>query len=330
MKKILLLAHDPGGFDVVYPTYLKLKKLGEQVLLSCVGPAGDLKSNFQCKEDEFFSKLKSLVYKKKVKGLVTGTSWGSKLEIEAIQFCKKHGVKTIAILDYWVGYAGRFRLEKEQFVYPDYYVVMDHLAYEEAIAEGVPKEILVPLGHPGLDSIIAKRQTIKEPSNNKLRILFLSQPISRVYGDEIGYTEYTALRDLESLGVPYNVKFHPKDDHVLRDLYKSKAASGVLTTLLAKADLIIGMSTMGMLHACILNKPTISYQPHLKGKDHGITNKLGLTPVFTTYEDFKKFVADFQKDPSILSVTPEKLEHFLWSDGKSSIRVAEFIKEVLS
>ncbi|MGM9987330.1 MAG: hypothetical protein ACI35O_08900 [Bacillaceae bacterium] len=330
MKKILLLSHDLGGFDVIYPTYTRLKELGEQVLLSCVGPAGQLKGNFQCKEDEFFSKLKSLVYKKKVKGLVTSTSLHSKIEVEAIKFCKEQGVKTVAILDYWISYAWRFRLNDDTYVYPDYYIVMDHVAYEEAIAAGVPKECLIILGHPGLDSIISKSKT-KEILRKEggPRVLFLSQPISLVYGDEKGYTEYTVLRDLENMNLDYSVKFHPKEDAIVRELYEKREITGSLSQLLPSIDLVVGMSTMGMLHACIFGKPTISYQPDLKGRDFAVTNRLGLTKLYTDYEELELFFDQFQREPVIYMNSLQPINSFLWSDGKSTERVAGFIKGIL-
>src|SRR5690606_26306916 len=73
------------------------------------------------------------------------------------------------------------------------------------------------------------------------------------------------------------IKFHPKDQAELISGYSDYAIQGKLPELFSEFDVVIGMSTMALLHAFLLGVKTYSYQPHLVQADMCITNKLGLT-----------------------------------------------------
>jgi hypothetical protein len=332
MKKIVFLAHDPGGYDVVFPIVQRLQH--EDILLEfyCVGPAAALNTYYAVSEEMALSNIKSMILKKEIAGLVTGTSWGSKVEVSVIGVCKRVQVPTFSILDYWSNYQNRFRDDSDHCIYPDYFIVMDELAKQEAVQDGVPAHILRALGHPGLDKYVAYQGTRSCSNKKKKKILFLSQPLSALYGKELGYTEKQALEDcIRAVGkaeyCSLYVKFHPKDNVTFQQQYANIAVKGNLSDIMPEYDVVIGMNTMGLLHAVLMGIPSISYQPNLRQNDVCITNKLGLTRLISSYKELQ-FSMNNNIDGQVIT-NESLLQKFIWLDGNSTERVVGLIMEVL-
>ncbi len=332
MKKIIIVAHDPGGYDVIFPVAQRLQQESVSLNFYCSGPAADLNPLYGASGPDVLQTIRSLLQEEKLSGLVTGTSWGNNLELQAIAACKEAQVPTISILDYWSNYKIRFQDDSDRFVYPDHYIVMDELAAKEAVQAGVPYRIIKALGHPGLDKYAARPKNQCCPDRIHKKVLFLSQPLSVLYGGELGYTERQTLDDCiralrEKGNYSLHVKFHPKDDLSFQQQYHDIAVQGNLTDIMPEYDLIIGMNTMGLLYAVLLGIPAISYQPGLRQADMCITNKLGLTRLAGSYQDLELLSStgiDGQDSKNIN--LPENL---IWLDGRSTERVAGFIREAL-
>jgi hypothetical protein len=211
--------------------------------------------------------------------------------------------------------------------------MMDKLAKKEAIQSGVPPEIIRILGHPGLDKYIDYPRQVPCSDKNQKKILFLSQPLSVLYGESLGYTEQRAFADCRLLlGTQDNcilqVKFHPKDETSFRLRYADMAVEGDLMDIIPEYDLVIGMNTMGLLHTVLMGVPAISYQPNLQAPDQCITNKLGLTRLIGSYQDLKRLLAT-KVDKQVIN-TRSLAQRLIWLDGRSTERVAGFIMGVLS
>lgn len=331
MKKIIFIAHDPGGYDVIFPVVQKLQQQSVALNFYCVGPAARQNASYSASEVEIGQKIYSLLHNESLLGLVTGTSWGNDFELQLTAACKAAKVPTISILDYWANYQTRFKNKLGQFVYPDYYIVMDSIAAQEAVQAGVPSGIIKALGHPGLDQYIGLPRK-QSASTEKKKILFLSQPLSVLYGNDLGYTEQQVIADcIRVLGgndnYTFHIKFHPKDDANFQQQYSDFAVQGNVTELISAHDVIIGMNTMGLLHAVLMGIPSISYQPNLCRADMCITNKLGLTKLIHSYNELKNLF-----DSDTIAQNSKNIynqDNLIWVDGLSTERVAGFIREVL-
>lgn len=352
MKKIVLLAHDPGGYDVVFPVAQSLQRKSIAADFYTAGPAAKLNPLHSIEADEPLQLINCMLENRELAGLVTGTSWGSNLELQAIVACRQAGVPTVAILDYWSNYQTRFVFSSGEIIYPDYYVVMDELAKEEAIQAGIPRPIITVLGHPGLDKYIAcqtsypcspplrgavatRQSFAKRGLSKKLKkVLFLSQPLSVLYGEKLGYTEQQALAGCIKVAADrtdcsVHVKFHPKDTVQFQQRYAEIAVSGNLLAIMPEYDLIIGMSTMGLLHAVLMGIPAISYQPKLRQEDGCITNKLGLTRLAVSTPELERLM-NAVLDGQVTVPGSELPQKLIWLDGRSTERVTGFILEVLT
>uniref|UniRef100_A0A4Y8Q4J8 Uncharacterized protein n=2 Tax=Paenibacillus athensensis TaxID=1967502 RepID=A0A4Y8Q4J8_9BACL len=331
MKMAFFLAHDPGGADVVLPAADWFKQHGLPAVVYCVGPAALLHKQFAAKEAEVIRSLEATVLAGESSLIVTGTSWNSDFEIQCLNYCNQHGVPTATILDYWTNYKLRCTDTGGSEVFPQYYIVMDELASQEAISDGVPGNIIRILGHPGLDRFVkAKPVNRQRRGSESKKALFLSQPLSQLYGTSLGYNEESVIPDLLKLfqlylGWDLFIKFHPKDKPQLRSDYRRYAVNGDLTEWLSEVDLVIGMNSIGLLHAYLLNKPVISYQPNLQKEDFCITNKLKLTRSINSYNEL---AASFETLAKGIRNEIGHIQQPIWMDGRSTARIGMFLKEI--
>ncbi|MBC2448193.1 hypothetical protein, partial [Clostridium saccharobutylicum] len=244
----------------------------------------------------------------------------------------KFDIKTFVILDYWNSYVLKLNNSSRDVISPDFYIMMDQIAKNEAIEEGISEKIINILGHPGLDKFVSYNMENNANRETNGKILVISQPLSKIYGDTLGYTEEKVIEDCIKAknwvnGITLDIKFHPKDDLMFIEKYKKEAIEGDLTEIIPNYDLVIGMSSMGLLHAVLMGNTAISYQPNLRNKDFCITNKLGITPLITKYEDLVTLFENLNNRS--VSGNNNILKRYIWSDGKSTKRVCDFINNKL-
>jgi hypothetical protein len=334
MRKLLFLVYDPGGYDAVYPLVQKARQLAIPYLFYACGPSSSHGEN-QPGNDEILEQIRLGLDNNEFAGLITGTSWGSQLELIAIRMFREKELLTISLLDYWSNYRTRFELSHGDIVFPDYLIVMDEIAYSEAVADGVPESIMRVLGHPGLDHFIdmSLNKPNRTSGKRQIKVLFLSQPLSELYGTSLGYTEYDVIQNCietfeKASNVTFHLKFHPKDGESLRNKYHMWSINGDLLDLFPDYDLIVGMSTMGLLHAALLGIPIVSYQPNLYAADEAITNKLGLSHAIYSSQEWERFVNSGMYG-YMEACHDRNPQHLLWMDGHSTKRVMNFVREVL-
>lgn len=319
MKNFILLANDPGGYDVISSIACGLKtKEDTHFKMFLTGPSAKLDSKYKAENKEVISFLEGEIKDNNDFLLVTGTSWNSFIELEAIELCKNNGIKTVSILDYWSNYKSRFCVNGN-YIFPDYYFVMDKLAFEEAVEDGVDSSIMRIIGTPGLDKYLQKRKSPK-------KVLFLSQPLSVLYQDDNdGYNEFDAfegvLKACEKLGILVNIKFHPKESEKMKELYSDLSIEGQIEEIEGEFDAIIGMTTMGLLQCYLRGKLVICYEPHLCKADKSIVNKLGVAKSAFSYEELLNIL-------DTLISSDNKKELPFWLDGKSTERCINELVEI--
>ena len=324
MKCIYFIACDPGGYDVIRPIYdMMITQPEISCSLSLSGASGSAHPEFQVDPDVFLAQMDELDPSEGTYALVTGTSWKSTFETDAISLCRSRGIVTISVLDFWSNYRMRF-LNGEDFVFPDYFFVMDDLAAREALEDGVESRIRT-IGHPGLDSLYGIRDhNIAPKVDAGHRVLLLSQPIKAVYGDSLGFDEYDVTEDVvrvcSELGLELAVLFHPKDEETLINQYAAYAISGKIKEIVCDFDIVVSMITIGLLHCNLLGVPVLSYQPHPSDKDMCVTDRLGITRRLISYDELKHALsADTTSGHDV--PLPE------WFDGRSAERgMTEILK----
>ena len=319
MNNFVFLAHDPGGYEAIFPVAKQLsanKEVTVRVLLA--GKASEAMPLFRCNEEEIEKIILDKISNNEHFILVTGTSWNSLVELKCIRLCKKNNIKTIAILDYWSSYCDRFKYENEM-VYPDWIFVMDQLAYDEATAAGINPSIMKITGNPGLDYYVQR-------NNRNRNVLFFSQPLSMLYKiDDIGYDEFISfelfLNACKELGLYPHIKFHPKETPDMIERFGQYSVDGPIEEIARDYSAVVGMTTMGLLQCSLMGLPVISFQPNLKTHDLCIINKLGITKGAFSY-------AELVDQLKIITGAINEIHLPFWYDGKSTDRVVKALLEI--
>lgn len=324
MRKLVFLAHDPGGYDVIRPVYDRFSVCCD-IELFLSGAAGRKFPEYRKTNKDILNTLLDYCNGQVPFMLVTGTSWNSEIEAEAIRLCNSKEIPTVSILDYWSNYKERFRIGNE-YVFPKHLFVMDQLAFDEASEDGIPMEVMQIVGQPGFDFYIHKGRGVPKSdtleSNHK--ILFLSQPLSDLYGDREGYTEFDAFEGVlkagRSMGCGVYIKFHPKENERMVALYNKYGVDGSLEEICGEYRVVIGMTTMGLLQCYLLGVPVLSYQPNLVGTEKCIINKLGIARGAYSYMELVERLKALGKvDKRVLP---------FWHDGKSTDRCVKKLIEI--
>lgn len=295
--------------------------------------------------------------------ILTGTSATDKncIEKSIIYATKQRNIKSLAVLDFLEGNHQRFSNvpegEKGKFKYlPDKIAIMDNLSEEVMLKEGFPKEKLAVTGNPSYDGLIMLKEKFNEEDRKKVKndlkinlgsylIVYASQPIEAAYGKKYGYTEKDILHDLlssieklpnkEKMSLLVNV--HPRENK--EDLEKI-ARNYKLTVIIDKdypirekilaSDAVISPWSTVLLESSYINKPSISLQVGLVGKDPLITNELGVTlPVYKQGE-IGKVISNLLTDNNYRTELSQMAKKKGFSiDGKATERVTNLVYEML-
>lgn len=219
--------------------------------------------------------------------LLTGSSWQSDLEWQAIGAARNAGKRTTTFLDHW----GHYR---ERFIRHGVECLPDTLWVGDAIAERLARNLfpatpvqLVP--NPYFEDIreeLSRFEPAVQPeAGHGLRVLFVCEPLSehglKEYGNERhwGYTEFDALRyffsNLALLGGPVHVAVirpHPSErggkyDAIARELACSAGVpvrvggDGSLLQEIAGCDVVAGCESMAMVVGLIAGRFVVSAIP---------------------------------------------------------------------
>ncbi|CAM4079652.1 UDP-N-acetylglucosamine 2-epimerase [Pseudoalteromonas ostreae] len=301
MKKneqtIMLFAADPGGANsiAVLSNYLQ-KQNYNTVLFARDITLKHLKNkgykNVTLLDDNInqydIQSIESLISPYDPSLLVTSTTGRDFIERTTWLVGNKLNVPTVAILDQWMNYSLRFLKQHylhqhkneyalDEYILPSSIIVMDESAKLAMVQEGLPHNIIHPLGCPYFDNLKQKAKRNKLIKRDTVNILFASEPITKIYGNKLGrnihgYTEKTILRVLcehiqaldKKRKIKLIIKPHPRES--------SKRYSEFLAkfdfTLICKersvldsfkhSDIVFGMSSTVLLEATIFNKPTLS------------------------------------------------------------------------
>jgi UDP-N-acetylglucosamine 2-epimerase len=210
-----------------------------------------------------------------------------------------------------------------ELIVPSFFFVMDEFARKEMCALGIDREKLVVSGQPFFDYIRKTGDRLTRGEIQKLRreltgtqgglvFVFASQPMASIHRkngmaeDYWGYTEKTVLKSVagclskltEEMAVKVTLvlRLHPKDEsNVYQDALATSSNSIKVVVdretdsslLLKAADLIIGMFSMLLLEAAILEKRFISVQIGLKRENPLIFDRMGLMSSILTEKELE-------------------------------------------
>jgi len=278
---ILIVSHDAGGAEVVSSWVRRHPERQHYFWLA--GPAVKI---FQKKigqmENQHDIHLSKLI--KKADWILTGTSWASDLEKEAIKSGKMQKKKVVSFLDHWVNYPQRFEYNGLTCL-PDEIWVGDEDALKIA-KNYFPQEKLRLVPNPYFQDIKDELKTIKAPpkQSRKTRIAYVCEPIGehsiKQYRHPLhwGYTEYDAMRffltRLPEIIPIKEVEFvrirkHPSElqdkyDNILQEypaIPFQKSEGNSLVEDCVWADCVVGCESMALVVGLLAEKKVYSCIP---------------------------------------------------------------------
>lgn len=275
----LIACHDAGGAEVV-AAWVKANP-GNQYIYNLGGPALDIfKRKLGEHRLEYFSTNKSYA----LDFVLTGTSWGSEIELEALKFAKSQGVRSAVFLDHWSTYNERFGSPGKE-VYPDEIWVGDQYALR--IARNLFTNLQVSLQKNFyLEEVVLNIRKLERSLPNSIpgiKVLYVTEPITdalkKKYNDPnyYGYSEFDALAGfLDFLKMTtekfseVRIRLHPSESDNKYDLLLADyslrvpvhiARDTTLEEECAWADWVVGCQSMAMVVALHAGKKVFSSIP---------------------------------------------------------------------
>jgi hypothetical protein len=198
-------------------------------------------------------------------------------------------------------------------------IAPDEHAKSEMIADGLPEERIVICGQPHFETVLATKNELASGetlnqlhglSSDDFVIVFASEPITKTFGEGglkyWGYTEITILTALlqaldaaaGELGreVTLIVRPHPKEGHehfadILKRCWHVRCiidSTSLPWTLMNRADLVCGMSSMFLIESVILGRPILSIQIGLCRENPFILDRRGSIKSILTAKELRK------------------------------------------
>lgn len=331
-KKILFCANDPGGGNAILPVVQTLLKRGNTCEGLLTGPAREIFTRagvpFQDAEELEDSALESIVGTYAPDLLLAGGSVGATVDKRVLRFFQSRKLPSVYVLDFWNYYGNRFAQAREDSTHlPTRICVVDERMKREVIHEGVPAGRLVETGNPYFDHFT---DGITSDQEDRSLALFISQPIKKDTQHKAsitrGFNEYSALDGVIRSLLPemkLSIRLHPRDEKKKFTAYlNDRITISVETTLeeaLSKAGLVIGMFSPVLMQGALAGKPTISFQPNMKGEDPLPTNALGITQAARNENELRALIEKYQQGQ--FPKPKEKVEN-LWPKGATERVVA--------
>ena len=209
-------------------------------------------------------------------------------------------------------------------ILPSFFFIMDEFARNEMCALGIDRERLVVSGQPFFDYVRKTADKVASSEVDTLRrqlvgnedgvlFVFASQPLASIHRmngmaeDHWGYTEETILRNVVAclsklseemlVKVTLVIRLHPKDEPgAYKDVLAACSSSVKVVVdreidsnlLLKSADLIIGIFSMILLEAAILERRFISVQIGLKRENPLVFDRMGLMHSILTEQELER------------------------------------------
>lgn len=224
---------------------------------------------------------------------------------------RENEILTVGVLDQWQNYGLRFSGpgSNERLAYlPDYIFVMDELAKDEMIKEGIPEELIVITGQPAFDKIIEEHKILSSQINkikNKLQIpdnftviTFVAESLKKDFGDRLGYDEQSTLGFLgdvldeicernKDLQIYFIIKLHPENKYeefewalsrwssLKKQIIEKELSSCEVIEI---SDLVVGMTSIMLVEAILVSKITVSLQINSLVDSQLVATKTGAVP----------------------------------------------------
>jgi hypothetical protein len=265
--------------------------------------------------------------------LVVGTSENPESPgLKFIEGARNGGIPAVGVVDAFMNAVYRFRgCTDDAMAYaPNWLVVPDKWTKQEFVDLGFPEERAVVCGHPQYDFVRDKAKELEGKDKKALRSRFFpeapEEKLVAVFAAEISgglnpdqfvlSKEYTLFGRgvsqkrtdivveelLEAIALlpkrPYLVlRLHPKNELSefagYMDEFDQISREQPMLDMIFASDCVIGMTSMLLLEAALLGRPTFSIVPKEEERDWLPSIRAGLTPCASTRDEIRILLKGF-------------------------------------
>lgn len=235
--------------------------------------------------------------------LITATSYPANIELSLIEECKAINIKTISFIDHWTNLVIRF-LRNGKMILPEKILVIDKVAKDKAVAEGIPEAIIEVSGNP-YHSYLKKWKPRKtrdmlmatDGLTEKDRyILFVPEPLQKFDLDKkYGFSEFDGIEDLLAIvensetddQIKIIIKMHPNHNRADFERYKHPRLIFTKNTnvneLIFFSECVAGFFSNALLDAFYMDKKVIRMLNRIKNTEIDPFNHLnGMSTCYDT------------------------------------------------
>lgn len=332
MTDVLLYAEDPGAANFVAPLQDALDEMGLAAVLIAEGPAAPYLDDQGVVYRAPESDAETTLDRHAPALVACGTSQNlDTMGLDLIHAARELDIPTLGLVDAYRAASRRFRGRSDDpLAYaPDLIAVPDDPTAKRFEELGVSAGRVYVGGHPRYDlarrlrgdldgcdrARLRSRHVPGDPGNAPV-LVFLAEP-SPEQGPWrlVRSPEYTltgrghrddrtaivleeVLDALDAVGVERHLvlRLHPKnrpdefDDYA--DEVDAKSQGPGLHELLYASDLVVGMSSMALVEAVMLGRPTLSVLPRPSERNWLPTVRLGTTPCATARDELRRRLPD--------------------------------------
>jgi hypothetical protein len=324
-KKIMFFAHDPGGCNAILSLIDAFRARSCDVHVGANGPAQTkIPQASILHVDEIDRLLKDV----KPDFIITGTSANDFTEKFLWKAAENRHIPAMAVLDHWCNYGVRFSRYGSKNIHeyesnktfdfrPSYICVMDDFAKSEMQLEGIPPNIIYPLGNPHFGTIkkraqlvdIAKiRSKFLQNNQDKKIISFASEPYEEDYGIS---PEIKAMYDIIQVLGDHDdaivvIKIHPRESQNKYSKFTQCIVDRETDSIemIMASDIVISVSSMVLIEAAILGKKIISHQPGEVDGNKFILTRNGVLPFLNNFDGLRSTINRLLNAPEMLYSFP--------------------------
>ena len=175
----------------------------------------------------------------------------------------KNNIKLIQCIEASYDYYIRIKETNQGRVFPNKLLLINRKSKKEAAKEGIHKNIIETVGHPGWENIRFNK------NQNYKNILFINQPLENDFGSSLGFTEADAWCMVYSIFKKNKNDFdnlfwapHPRDKSLisLKEFKKVKIVKNI-NKALEVSGIVVGIYSNLLVNAFLLGKKVISIIP---------------------------------------------------------------------
>ena len=319
--QVVIFVEDPGAANYAIPLADAFEAVGISAELYSEGATVDyLKGRGQSFiESQGLTTLES--FSQNLRCLLFGTSdLPDSRAFTLMNEVRRLEISSFAFVDGLGNFANRFSGGTDQpFHYrPDFLLLPDIKSGDWAERLGFPRQQIVIAGNPYYDWILEKRKDVVRNHFTPPRTVgFFAEPLGGLnstqfykseeytlegWGKSVGRNEIVLEEWIEAMrpwrsSIKQVLRLHPKnqaDDFLdYHKYFDSISQGGESLKVIAECDLVVGETSIVLLEAALLGRPTLSIVPRVLERDWLSSIGWGMTPSVSTRAELEQQVQAF-------------------------------------